>query len=211
MIAQGINRIVASEWIATNLYIERDLNSMEWRLERNRVQIHVMENFLVKLFTLRRRIGKYAQLVDEQMRLFREDHMPEAWTAHLPVPAKGWLLAVQKDSAQVRDLVGKNAERISKTVDLITSIISVRESQESVDQNGSLKFLTIIATSVLPINAVAAIMALDGDYGPRGGKFWVFFVVSVSLTIFIWVIYGLFRLLKKQPLRKHTMQGDWIR
>lgn len=204
LVARGIIRIVASEWIATNLYIERDLNSMEWRLESSDVGIDVLENFLGKLFILRRRIGKYAQLIDDQMSLFQEDHMPSAWTAHLPHLAKGWLRDAQQDSAQVRDIVQRNAERVSKTVDLIMSIISVRESRQSVEQNDSLKILAVVATIALPFNAVAAVMAIDGEYGPGGKRFWVYFTISIPLCTLIWMIYAGVRVVKKERHRTTT-------
>jgi hypothetical protein len=72
VILQDLYRIIASEWVTVNTYVERDLNTIEWRLENDRnLGLEDFEKFLGKLFILRRRVGKYKILVDEQLELFR--------------------------------------------------------------------------------------------------------------------------------------------
>jgi len=112
------------------------------------------------------------------MSVFQEDHLPSPWVTHLPQHAKGWLRDAQQDSAQARDIVQRNGE------------ISIRESRQSVEQNGSVKILTIATTIALPFNAVAAIMVIDGHYGPGGRKFWVYSNISIPLSALIWMIYA---------------------
>lgn len=192
VILQDLYRIIISEWIAVNTYFERDLNTIEWRLEADEnVTLETFESFLGKLFILRRRIGKYKSLVDEQLELCR-NQMPQAWGNSTTTTEAS--IAIQNDLEQVQQLISRNVNRISQSVDLITTIMSVREGKTSIDQNETLGFLTVVATVVLPFNAVAAILAIQTEYGPGQMKFWIFWVAAVAACLFIWLVFVLYRL-----------------
>jgi Mg2+ and Co2+ transporter CorA len=188
VILQDLYRIIASEWIAVTTYIERDLNTIEWRLEADEnVTLETYESFLGKLFILRRRIGKYKSLVDEQLELCR-NQMPEGWGNSTTTTEAS--IAIQNDLEQVQQLIGRNAQ----SVDLITTMMSVREGETAINQNERLGFLTVVATVVLPFNAVAAVLAIQTEYGPGQMKFWFFWVAAVAACLFIWLVFVLYRL-----------------
>ena len=192
VILQDLYRIIASEWIAVNTYIERDLNTIEWRLEADEeLTLDIFESFLGKLFILRRRIGKYKTLVDEQLELCR-NQLPRAWDSSAIVTKAS--IAIQKDLEQVQQLIGRNTGRLAQSVDLITSIMSVREGKTSIEQNKRLGFLTVVATVILPFNTVAAILAIQTEYGPGQINFWVFWVAAAAACSFIWLLFVLYRL-----------------
>lgn len=202
VILQDLYRIIASEWVTVNTYIERDLNTIEWRLETDQnVGLEDFEFFLGKLFILRRRIGKYRILVDEQLELFR-NQTAESWR-HSNA-ASGLSHIIQNDLKQVEQLIARNSSRISESVELITSVMSVREGETSIKQNQTLGVLTFVATVVLPFNLVAAILGMQTEYGfsrPQSGgsepnqkKTWVFWVASIGTFFCIWGSFGLYKL-----------------
>src|SRR5215469_7805458 len=79
LILQDFYRLVASEWVAVHTYLERDLGTIEWRLENEKnAKLEVLESFLEHLFTFRRRIFKYGRLLDEQLQSIVTDH-PITW------------------------------------------------------------------------------------------------------------------------------------
>ncbi|KAF5585619.1 translation initiation factor eIF-2B subunit delta [Fusarium subglutinans] len=157
VVTQAVARIIASEWISTSAYIERDLNTLEWRLENDEPGMIILESFLKKLFILRRQIRKYQGLVDEQSQLFRK-YLPHAWiTTYSPTTEKARAY-MEGDFEQVRSTILDNAARLSDTLGLVTSMIQIRKGEQSAKQNDRLSFLTVIATVVLPSNALAAIL-----------------------------------------------------
>jgi Mg2+ and Co2+ transporter CorA len=81
--------------------------------------------------------------------------------------------------------------------------MSVREGEESVKQNDNLTFLTLVATFVLPFNAVAAVLAIQTRYGPENEDFWVFWLVSICAWGCIWVVFWFVRWVKR-PSRERV-------
>jgi Mg2+ and Co2+ transporter CorA len=197
VVIKGVTYIVASEWITTNAYIERDLNTIEWMLESTKLDLEVFEKLLSKLFTHRRRIGKYASLVDNQAELF-ETGLPALWDnttgSHL---AKEALRDIRSNATQVRCVVKRNADRVGRSVDFLVSMMSVREGEQSVKQNHMLMFLTLVATFALPFNAVAAILGIQTKYGPENEGFWVFWAGSSAAWVCIAAVYMVMSLVKR--------------
>ncbi|KAK4097856.1 hypothetical protein N658DRAFT_561457 [Parathielavia hyrcaniae] len=106
---------------------------------------------------------------------------PAAWLPRrlLPRAARQALRDIQTEANQAHDLVTRNAERVAQLVELLISVMSVREAGLSVRQNETLTFLALVATFALPFNAVAAVLAVQTRFGPEGELFWVFWVASL--------------------------------
>ncbi|KAF2685898.1 hypothetical protein K458DRAFT_387852 [Lentithecium fluviatile CBS 122367] len=75
-IFQDVYRIVVSEWIAVNTYLERDLNAIDWQLEENNKTptLDVLEQILTRLFIMRRRNRKYKAFIGDQLQLRFPNH-----------------------------------------------------------------------------------------------------------------------------------------
>ncbi|KAK4096071.1 hypothetical protein N658DRAFT_57189 [Parathielavia hyrcaniae] len=172
LLVRAVARIVASEWIVTNAQVERDINTIEWQLETMSAaaaaDVGVLQKVLSRLFTHRRRIAKYRALVEEQGGLFREqgggsagnNTMPAAWLPRrLPRAARRALRDMQTDADKAHDLVTRNAERVAQLVELLMSVMSVREAGLSVRQNETLTFLALVATFALPFLGTTFYMA----------------------------------------------------
>jgi Mg2+ and Co2+ transporter CorA len=192
-IIQGLARIIASEWIVVNTYIERDLNNIEWTLETENVTIEVFERFIKRLFILRRRIRKYKTLVDDQLVLFQYQ-MPAFWGIACAGNSEEQVFTGMKDDlVQVQKVIDRNTDRISQTLELITSIMSARV-ETSIMQNRTLGFVAILATVALPFNTIATIVGLQTDYAPGKGSFMTYLIASSAAVGVIATVYAIFRL-----------------
>ncbi|MCJ1245573.1 hypothetical protein MMC30_002777 [Trapelia coarctata] len=218
-ILQDLCRIIASEWIAVNTYIERDLNTIEWRLETDkRATLEVFESFLKKLFIMRRRINKYESLVSEQLQSC-VSHSPISWLLSSPSPgtspnsiasttpqASAALssdqvsYAMENDLKQVQQLIHRNSDRIMQSIALITSLMSVRGGKTSITQNKTLGFLTALATLALPFNTIAAIVAIQTDYGPTGNNFGMFWAWAGGAWVALLILFFIFRFITSRSV-----------
>lgn len=201
VILHDLYRMISSEWIAVNMYIERDLNTIEWRLEIDKqATLEAFESLLNKLFIMRRRITKYESLVNEQLQSCRSC-CPISWRSspassntssnliasttsqmNCALSSDKVIYAIENDFKQVQQLIHRNTNRIMQSVALITSLMSVREGKTSIAQNQRFGFLTVLATLFLPFNTVATIVAIQTDYGPTGDNFWIFWAWLVGLA-----------------------------
>ncbi|KAK4121521.1 hypothetical protein N657DRAFT_108553 [Parathielavia appendiculata] len=213
LVVRGVARIVASEWIVTNAHIERDINVIEWQLETMSAtvaDVNLLQKVLTRLFTHRRRIGKYQALIEEQRDLLvqgDDSSMPDAWLLEgrqLPRDAGQAWRELQSDANQVHDLVTRNAERVGQLVELLMSIMSVREAGLSVKQNETLTFLALVATSALPFNAVAAVLAIQTRFGPEGESFWVFWAASLCTWGLVGSIYLLYPQVRRREVTREV-------
>ncbi|OAQ71064.1 hypothetical protein VFPPC_03426 [Pochonia chlamydosporia 170] len=59
------------------------------------------------------------------------------------------------------------------------------------DNDRSLDRIAYLGGMLLPVTVVASVLAIEGDYGPEGGNFWVFWVSSfVASVLAVLVIYA---------------------
>lgn len=192
LVIQGLARIISSEWLVVNTCIERDLNSIEWILETEDVTLEVFEGFIKRLFILRRRIGKYNTLVSDQLDLFQHQ-MPLSWRiARTGETEKQVFAGMKDDLVQVQKAINRNTARITQTLELITSIMSVRQGETSITQNQTLGFLTILATVALPFNTIATIVGLQTAYAPGQESWQTYLIASISTVGVIATVYFLF-------------------
>jgi Mg2+ and Co2+ transporter CorA len=177
-------RLILSEWVAVHIYIERDLNTIEWRLETERdAKLEVLESFLQQLIVLKRRIFKYQKLLDEKYQSILSNHRPiwdMEFSSHAPTKQM-----LEADFLHVEKLCNSNATRVNQILSIIIPLISIRDGKATISQNRTLGYLTILATFLLPFNAIAAILAIPKPYGPNGDQFWIFWISSVAISIAI--------------------------
>lgn len=59
------------------------------------------------------------------------------------------------------------------------------------ENDGSLDRIAYLGGLLLPMTVVASVLAIEGDYGPEGGNFWVFWVVSfIASMLALLIIYA---------------------
>lgn len=183
---EDLSRIIASEWLVSSTYSERELNNMEVRFERpaKKYNQQILENLLLQLMRARRRVTKYDSLVSDQLHL-----CPAHWKYIHNAELKGQAmcpltqaspsanhLSPLRDFDQVRIHLAQNNTRISEAIKLVMSLMSVNLNNLTVEQNrlaearnSSLAVLTGVTSFLLPFTAVTAFMAIppESGLGPR--------------------------------------------
>lgn len=112
-VLQDLFRLITSEWLCVNMYIGRDLKTIEWRLEDNKIPVsfHDFEVFLSNSFKLRLRINKYSTLVEEQLQ-FCNIQKPASWNASSSTSPKtsDVFNGIIKDLSQVQEAIQKKPD-----------------------------------------------------------------------------------------------------
>jgi Mg2+ and Co2+ transporter CorA len=148
VLLEDVCRIIASEWLVFNTYIERELNNIDASLEiRTEEKDHQkLQDLLQHLMRARRRVTKYESLVNDQLHLCPEHWKHESHSdpdstssmacpvAHPTTSAKSPL----RDFDQVRDHLTHNKTRISQAIKIVMSLMNVHLNNLVVEQNRAL-------------------------------------------------------------------------
>ncbi|KAH7087693.1 hypothetical protein FB567DRAFT_415345, partial [Paraphoma chrysanthemicola] len=91
--------------------------------------------------------------------------------------------------------LSKRLKLFKSRVDNLTTtadeIVNLRSAKKSLDDGDFNLRLAILAAIVFPVTLVAAIFGMSDTFKPGDGKFWIFWAVSLPLTVvMVWVIVG---------------------
>ncbi|KAE9377400.1 hypothetical protein N431DRAFT_480447 [Stipitochalara longipes BDJ] len=187
-----VYRLVASNWIVINEYVNRELATIEYILEKEEPTFRDLEVYLKDLYIYRRRVTRYHELITQAkeqcttrgQRSWSGDETSALSLEH----AKD----METDFIYLQDKVLATSRRIEKNIDLLTALVSIGEGKQTLDENRALAKLTLLATVFLPFSTVATIFSIQGGYGPGEGMFWMFWAIAIPLTAFVLVISALY-------------------
>jgi hypothetical protein len=74
-------------------------------------------------------------------------------------------------------------ERINRNLALFNSSISIEESKKAIKESESVSLLTKLAFVFIPLSFIASLFSIQGNMAPGGNKFWLYWVISIPLTI----------------------------
>lgn len=197
VILEDLCRIIASEWIVFNTYVERELNNIERWFEDEGETCERLHEFLTQLMKIRRRVTKYDTLVSDQLQLCPEHGKRCGLQDHAASSMPSPLMAFH----HVQSHFAYNKARISQAIKVATSLMAVnlnklislqnsevvlqnkalsRQNELSQARNASLAFLTGVTSFILPFTAIASIMTIpaEKELGPRSQDFWIFWIAA---------------------------------
>jgi hypothetical protein len=150
---QDLCRIIASEWMVLNTYVERELNNIELWFEDvgEKCSMDKLHHLLSRLMTARRRVTKYDSLVTDQIAV-----CPHIWQYDTPydhhgLPTvgcprrKGPVPSGLLDFMHVRDRFSRNKTRIIEAIQVVTSLMSVKENEAVAEQSKLTAQLSTVA------------------------------------------------------------------
>lgn len=182
LILGDVYRLVASNWIVINEYVNRELATIEYILEKEEPTFRDLEVYLKDLYIYRRRVTRYHELITqakEQCTTRGQQSWSHDQTSAISLEhAKD----MEADFIYLQDKVLATSRRIEKNIDLLTALVSIGEGKQALGENHALARLSLLATVFLPFSTVATIFSIQGGYGPGEGKFWLFWVIAVPLT-----------------------------
>jgi len=175
-------QLAGSNWMVINEYINREITTIEYKLEREEPGFRDLEIYLKELYIHRRRITRYIELIDETKEQCAK-HGPRAWPRDLTSPlaaeqAQDW----EDDFANLHAWFHATSLRMEKNIRLLTALVAIGEGKQSLVENHGIARLSLLAMVFLPFSSVATILGIQGSFAPGEGKFWLFWVVAIALT-----------------------------
>lgn len=185
-------QLAASNWMVINEYVNREITTIEYKLEREEHGFRDLEAYLKELFIHRRRITRYIELIDET----KEQCMkrgPRSWSQDstsefCAQQARDW----EDDFVNIHAWFHATSQRIEKIIRLLTALVAIGEGKQSLVENHGIARLSLLAMVFLPFSSVATILGIQGSFAPGEGKFWLFWVVAIVLTTFVVGIFLLY-------------------
>ncbi|KAE9377340.1 hypothetical protein N431DRAFT_330326 [Stipitochalara longipes BDJ] len=189
-----VYRIVASNWIVLDQYINRELATVENILEKDEPGFRQLETYLKEMYMHRRRCTKYFELIGEarqQCHSRGQSSWPKTYDQDSEAVDQ---LAedLEQDFIYLQTKTQGTAQRTEKNIQLLTALVSIVEGKQALDENHGIGRLTLLAMVFLPFSTVGTILGIQTIYGPGQDAFWLFWAVSIPLTGFILIATFLF-------------------
>jgi hypothetical protein len=192
LVLGDLYRLVASNWVVINEYVNREMATIEYILEKHEPNFRDLEVYLKDLYIFRRRCTKYHDLISEAKEQCTK-HGQQNWPRNLESGlATEHAKDMEGDFIYLQVKVQKTAQRIEKNINLLTALVAIGEGKQALDENHGVARLNLLATVFLPFSTVAAILGMQGNYAPGAEIFWLFWAISIPLTGFIVGISALY-------------------
>ena len=185
LILGDIYRLAASNWIVINEYVNRELATIEYILEKEEPTFLDLEVYLKDLYIYRRRVTRYHELITqakEQCTARGQQSWSRDETSKL---AAADAKDMEGDFIYLQHKVVGTSGRIEKNINLLTALVSIGEGKQALDENRGIARLSLLATVFLPFSTVATIFSIQGGYGPGQSTFWLFWAIAIPLTVFV--------------------------
>ncbi|KAI2642505.1 hypothetical protein GGS21DRAFT_174853 [Xylaria nigripes] len=193
---QVLLHIVGSEWLTMSDYIKTRVNQLDWEIikpEFFRLGKEGVNDMLQKLHMWRRLVPLYREMVGDTIRHLDQfcprisPPEPTSGPDHTPNKTRMSPIDHYKENYL---LVLSNLEEYQRRIDqltsVVTAIISIDNSQRSLQDNRNIGRLTWLATIFIPLSLVAGILSIQPDarditrYSLK-----VYFATSLPLAIVI--------------------------
>lgn len=205
-------RIAASNWNLDNDYINRELFTIEYILEKREWTFGDLEICLKDLYVYRRRCSKYHELITESkeqcsrrgQKHWSKDHSSDLAMQHGR--------DLEEDFTFLQSRTAETINRIEKNINLLIALVAIGEGKQQLEENRGIVRLSLLATVFLPFSTVAAILGMQGSYAPDSGGFWLFWAIAVPLTALVMILSLLYDGLGKPVyLRLRNFWSLWAK
>ncbi|KAI9675770.1 MAG: hypothetical protein M1817_001137 [Caeruleum heppii] len=206
--------LLASEWLVVDEYVNRELATIEYRLEKEHPTFRELQAMLKALFILRRRCTRYSELIVEmqtQCQQRGQGSWPRTRTDDLASFAADTATSLVADFAFLHSRACRTIARIEKNINLLTALVSIGEAEQALLKNDGVARLTLVAALYLPFSTVAAVLAIPGDIAPGQHRFWVFWATAVPLTALVVLVLRFYEWVKPRGLGEawRPSWGSW--
>ena len=200
-----LRKIVASTWLNSMEYFNAILSEAETRLwdiegmvapdlsdDEKDTYMAIFTVALNEVNSLRRRLAWY--LNEMRLNLEALNLAPGS-----PVPKEK---KHDEDFLALYERLQTHQSWAEKLLDVINTSVNLMETEKSMANSKSLSRLTILGFVFVPVSFMASFFSMGGDFAVGESRFWVYFVVTVPLTL---AILGL-------AFRKHLVEKmkKWI-
>ena len=205
LVLTDMYRIVLGECQVVDTCFKRDLAHVQWALTLHSrgtdlVTPERQEEAFDTMTAMTRRLRNIKSMLDEHEKSCDEMGRP-GW---VKTEDEKRARAISKElSSQFKRLcssIDSKIDPVDETIHHLTSLasllhsrIGIKEAQRSYTQNNIVMVLAPQATFFLPLNAVAAIVSMSGDWAPGQAKFPTFWGICVVIIIISMGVVMIFR------------------
>ncbi|KAF1953557.1 hypothetical protein CC80DRAFT_141321 [Byssothecium circinans] len=158
---KAVRSVLLNQWTLVHGYISRDLHSIQNKLEGVIPDFKLLQTLLKDLFLHRQHCIEYTRMIEK-------------------TPGVS-----EQDLEHFQKVFKETLDTIERQVNLLTTLVSINETQQSIEESHGVGRLTRIATIYLPFSTVATVLAMPGSFAPGASMFWVYWVASTVLAILI--------------------------
>ena len=164
MVLRGVRSVLLKQWALVHAYISRDLHAFQSNLENDLPDFQLLPTLLKDLFLHRQRCVDYKKVI-------------------LKTPG-----ITTEESEHFKRIFDELLNTIERQVTLLTTLVSIKETQQGIDDSHAVGRLTRIATIYLPFSTVATVLAMPDNFAPGASKFWVYWVASLILAALVIIL-----------------------
>jgi hypothetical protein len=194
VVVQDLYRLVSHEWAHLAAYFTRDLNSIDWALQRGSGDqpgdADHLRRAMRDMFFARRRVTRYCSLIRENLESAVIRGRPAWCTARNSTDAQRLATdqaatGLQSDLVAVEHAMAQVHQRLQSTMAHITAEAAVLEGERTQVQNKILLVLAIIGTIFLPISSLASIFSMGGSWAAGERNFGLFWAMCGPIEVLL--------------------------
>lgn len=190
-------KIVASHWNVLLEFIWAKLSEMERDVGLSQgSELARMTQILGNVHMIRRRLSWYYDQVEESLQSFG-------------LPLNGQ--ESEKDGEELLAVFARLSsckEKIESLTPIVMGMLSVHQAEMSMQEAKLVSRLTFIALIFLPLSLVAAMFSMGADFLPGKPSFWIYFAVSLPLTLVILIFTYFFQWKQRHFTLARTRQSS---
>lgn len=197
VVVEDLYRLVIHEWAHLAAFFTRDLNAIEWALQRGsgayENDVNHLRNAMRDMFFSRRRMSHYCSLIKHCAESAAIHGRPIWCTTHNSTEAQRLTTRqtasdLQRDLCALEHTMTQIHLRLQSTMTHITAETTVMEAGRTRVQNKILLVLAIIGVIFLPVSSLAAVFSMGGSWAAGERNFGMFWVICGPVEV---VLLGL--------------------
>ena len=171
-VLRGVRSLLLKQWALVHAYVSRDLHEFQSKLQNDLPDFQLLPTLLKDLFLHRQRCIDYKKVILKTRGITTEE------------------------SEHFKRIFDELLNTIERQVNLLTTLVSIRETQQGIDDTHAVGRLTRIATIYLPFSTVATVLAMPDNFAPGASKFWVYWVASLILAALVIILLPFYEWVK---------------
>ncbi|PTU25245.1 hypothetical protein P175DRAFT_0429358 [Aspergillus ochraceoroseus IBT 24754] len=174
-------KIIAAEWNNYLAAMSYHIKRHEYAVETIGKPVSELDKLNVDLRSLqvwRRRSLASQQKITAVKRFVALHHVA------CETPATGLLEDYDHLAAALDDL----SFRLGNMLPVVTSLVQISDSRRSLAESANVSRLTSLAFIFVPLTFTTGLFSMNNENGPGGAYFWVFFAVSVPITLLVFLV-----------------------
>jgi Mg2+ and Co2+ transporter CorA len=182
--------MICANWKITLEYAATRMTQIEWQVENPsfnlRYKSEGLEGCMKRLHRWRRVLPTYQTMVSDVLfGILRQDHRLFKSSIQIAELRADY----EKTLSQIKAL----QQRAECIVSLVGTLISAEESKKSVQQNEYVYRLTCLLGVFIPMSFLSSVFSMNGDLNNIKGTIWIYFAISIPLTLVCLLAIALLR------------------